>query len=316
MASKVKCYSPTCSNSLSPFQDKCYSAVCPDRERTLLTAVDPEERKNLIELRKHQKTVLGQLQSLQTSVENLKNTVRSNVKDEQLLLSYQDTHEAPSFNIRDIVIKAPPSNPPLSVIVIKSLLQTRFKVKALAHVHSDVEKIDHKLKTPFKPASSTGGSEKRSNYDLGITIIWKHTQFNKPQLILNNKTPIIGEVNIARYFKRLLEVESISEDLSGALKASAADAFLDSISIIIERQDGAGVDKEKATLVKALASRLSSHPHPQWISSQECLGIDDILAWRVLFGIKAPANLPKTVADWMDRCKADPIFQEAIDLLR
>ena len=58
--------------------------------------------------------------------------------------------QAQSLLIRDIVIKSPPSNPPMSVIVLKSLLQTRFKVKASAHVHSDVKKIEAKLKAPFK----------------------------------------------------------------------------------------------------------------------------------------------------------------------
>ena len=42
------------------------------------------------------------------------------------------------------------------------------------------------------------GSERRLNYDLGLTLIWKETRFNKVQMIVSNHTPIIGEVNIAR----------------------------------------------------------------------------------------------------------------------
>lgn len=313
MASKANCYSPTCNLSLNPYQDKCYSATCPDRERTLLNAVEHEERKYLIELKEHQKSVLGQLETLQTSVENLKNTVRNNVKDEELLLTYQDAHETPSLLIHDIVIKAPPTHPPLSVIILKSLLQTRFKVKASVHVHSDVKKLDPKLRNPFKPAADVVGSEKRSNYDLGLTIIWRETQFSKPQLILNNKTPIIGEVNIARYFKRLLEADTSSEDLSGALKSSITDALLDSISNILERQGSINVEKEKAALVKSLASRLSTQT---WISSQNCLGVDDILAWRALYVKGKSSPLPTTVAEWEERCSTNPLFREAIDLFR
>jgi len=311
MALKAKCYSPTCTSSLSPYQDKCYSAKCPDRERTLLNAIAPEERKTLVEFKEHQKSVIDQLETLQTKVENLKNTVRSNVKDEELLLTYQDAHETPSLLIRDIVVKAPPTHPPLSVILIKSLLQTRFKVKTSVHVHSEVKKLDPKLRTPFKQAPSVAGSEKRSNYDLGLTIIWKETRFNKPELVLNNKTPIIGEVNIARYFKRLLEADKTSEDLSGATKSSLNDALLDSISDILERRGSA--EKEKAALLKSLASRLSAQ---RWISSQNGLGVEDILAWRALHVGGKSLTMPKTVAEWAERCSSDPAFKEAIDLFQ
>ena len=58
--------------------------------------------------------------------------------------------QVPRQLIRDMVILAPPSHLPISVVILKSLLQTRFKVKALAHVHSDVKSIDRKLKRIFK----------------------------------------------------------------------------------------------------------------------------------------------------------------------
>jgi len=313
MALTKKCYSPTCTAALSPYQDKCYAATCPDLERTLLALVDPKERTTLLELKEHQENVLGQLESLHTSVENLKNTVRNNVKDEELLCTFQDAHEVPSKLIRDIVILAPPSNPPVSVIILKSLLQTRFKVKASVHVHSDVKHIDPKLKELFKSDPSGIGSERRRNYDLGLTLIWKETRFNKPHLIVNNKTPIIGEINIARYFKRLLQTEETSEDLSGAMRASVLDTLMDSVSLLLERQGTTGVDKEKAALVKSVASRLANQT---WISSQSSFGVEDVLVWRFLFIHGKGATMPKTVNEWLARCAADTSFHEAIALLR
>jgi len=313
MALKTKCYSPTCTSALSPFQDKCYSATCPDTERTLLASVEPVQRKTLIELREHQEHVIGQLESLQTSVENLKNTVRNNVKDEELLCTYQDTHEVPSKLIRDIVVMAPPSNLPVSVIVLKSLLQRRFKVKASVHVHSSVKQVDPKLTRLFQDNQSGVGSERRSNYDLALTLIWKETRFNRAHLVVNNQTPIIGEVNIARYVKRLLESGETCEDLSGAAAASVSDALMDSVSNLLERQGSANVEKEKTALVKSVAGRLSTQP---WISSHKSLGVEDVLVWRSLnVRGKVPA-MPKTVTDWLARCTGDPLFREAADLLK
>ena len=53
----------------------------------------------------------------------------------------------------------------------------------------------------MSPLFSAIGSERRRNFDLGLTLIWKNTRFNQPQMIVNNKTPIIGEVNIGRFVR-------------------------------------------------------------------------------------------------------------------
>ena len=73
------------------------------------------------------------------------------------------------------------------------------------------------------------------------------------------------------------------------------------------------VEKEKVALVKSLANRLSAQ---SWVSNQHCLGVEDVLAWRALYVKGKAPSLPKTVADWFDKCSKDPMFQEAIDLMR
>ena len=102
-----------------------------------------------------------------------------------------------------------------------------------------------------------------------------------------------------RYFKRLLQTEETSEDLSGAMRASVLDTLMDSVSLLLERRGTTGVDKDKAALVKSVASRLANQT---WISSQSSFGVEDVLVWRFLFIHGKGATMPKTVNEWLARC--------------
>ena len=112
--------------------------------------------------------------------------------------------------------------------------------------------------------------------------------------------------------KRLLQQEEVSEDLSGATRASVLDTLMDSVSYLLERQGTSNVDKEKAALVKSVASRLASQ---QWLSSQNSAGVEDALVWRFLCAQSNGLALPKTVAEWLARCAKTAPFQEATQLL-
>ena len=97
------------------------------------------------------------------------------------------------------------------------------------------------------------------------------------------------------------------------MRASILDTLMDSVSLLLERQGTTGVDKEKAALVKSVASRLANQT---WISSQSSFGVEDVIVWRFLFIHGKGATMPKTVNEWLARCAADTSFHEAIELLR
>ena len=72
--------------------------------------------------------------------------------------------------IRDIVIGASPSNPPLSVLVLSHLLSQQHCILHHCHVHSSASGVADKLTSAF---GGSGDTLARNSYQLAVTLIWK-----------------------------------------------------------------------------------------------------------------------------------------------
>jgi len=318
MSMYPSCYSPTCSTTLHPLQDRCYSASCPDVESRLTANLSDAERKAFVDLRVNQNDVITALESLQTDVENLKNTVKTSVQNEDLLKALSLSDQTSKSNICDIVIMAPPSRPPLSLFVLRNLLKKHFRVTSKVHVHSSVKNVADKLRRVFVEDNSEKGSELRSNYDLALTLIWRDTRFNRPQMVIDlaKQSVVMGEVNVGRYMRRFLPHHA-PEELGGATRATESDLILDLVSSLMakeERGDGGSSsnDKEKAALVKVLASRLCAQA---WIADGEEPGVEDAVVWSHLARGKN-STYPAAVTSWLKKCNQNSMFREAQTLLQ
>lgn len=73
--------------------------------------------------------------------------------------------------LRDIVINANPAQPPLSLLVLHSLLSQRYRVLSTVHVHSSVTSVPPQLLSCLGPRHAD--SYARQMFQLGFTLIWK-----------------------------------------------------------------------------------------------------------------------------------------------
>lgn len=72
--------------------------------------------------------------------------------------------------LKDIVINANPSLPPLSLLVLHRLLCERYKVLSAVHTHSSVKSVPENLLKCFGDQTK---KQPRHEYQLGFTLIWK-----------------------------------------------------------------------------------------------------------------------------------------------
>lgn len=73
--------------------------------------------------------------------------------------------------LRDIVINANPAQPPLTLLVLHSLLCQHYRVLSTVHVHSSVTSVPPQLLSCLGPRHAD--SYARHLFQLGFTLIWK-----------------------------------------------------------------------------------------------------------------------------------------------
>lgn len=72
--------------------------------------------------------------------------------------------------LKDIVINANPSLPPLSLLVLHRMLCERYKILSAVHTHSSVKSVPENLLKCFGDETK---KQPRHEYQLGFTLIWK-----------------------------------------------------------------------------------------------------------------------------------------------
>ncbi|KFQ43301.1 Aminoacyl tRNA synthase complex-interacting multifunctional protein 2, partial [Nestor notabilis] len=201
--------------------------------------------------------------------------------------------------LKDVVINANPSLPPLSLLVLHNLLCERYKILSAVHTHSSVKSVPENLLKCFGEQTK---KQLRHEYQLGFTLIWKDVP--KPQMKFSIQTmcPIEGEGNIARFLFSLLGQKY------NAVTSTLIDSWVD--TAIFQLREGS--TKEKGAVLRSMNAALGK---ASWLVGNE-LTIADIVAWSVLQQTGSANAAPTNVQKWMKSCENLAPFSSILKLLK
>ncbi|NWH84375.1 AIMP2 protein, partial [Aegithalos caudatus] len=201
--------------------------------------------------------------------------------------------------LKDVVINANPSLPPLSLLVIHSLLCERYKILSAVHTHSSVKSVPENLLKCFGEQTK---KKPRHEYQLGFTLIWKDVP--KPQMKFSIQTmcPIEGEGNIARFLFSLLGQKY------NAVTSTLIDSWVD--TALFQLREGSS--KERAAVLRSMDAALGRSP---WLVGTE-LTVADVVAWCALRQAGAAGAAPAAVLRWMRCCENLAPFSSVMKLLK
>lgn len=242
---------------------------------------------------------------IENSLENISSRVsrlRQQLGLKPGVLNIQSVQPLNGKVMKDVVIQADPEFPPYSVQFLFAALSQMTSVWSSVHIHSSLTEIPYHLNDFFE--LQEGETEKnRSNCKLGITIIWKALT-KDPILVTHPAKQISGEVNIIRYFSRILEehsnvssvlTHSMKYDSLSSIQASQVDEKLDKIHQITHSESS----KDRKILLNKLLnnsndaiSEVSSIPDIALLSvcKQEKNKNDKFLSQSESTSLKAIAN--------------------------
>ncbi|KAM7151837.1 aminoacyl tRNA synthase complex-interacting multifunctional protein 2 isoform 1-T1 [Macrochelys suwanniensis] len=296
---------PTCMYRLHNLHRGPAAAAPPHQEE-----VDP----SLLALESRQEEILKRLYELKTAVDGLSKMIQTPDADFDVTNIIQADEYAPlTANtadldsmlgkdygaLKDIVINANPSQPPLSLIVLHSLLCERYKILSAVHTHSSVKCVPENLLKCFGEQTR---KQSRHEYQLGFTLIWKNVP--KPQMKFSIQTmcPIEGEGNIARF------LFSLFGQKHNAVTSTLIDSWVD--TAIFQLKEGS--NKEKAAVLRSMNTTLGKTP---WLGGNE-LTVADIVAWCALQQTSSSNAVPANVQKWMKSCENLAPFNSALKLLK
>ncbi|XP_039216292.1 aminoacyl tRNA synthase complex-interacting multifunctional protein 2 isoform X2 [Crotalus tigris] len=201
--------------------------------------------------------------------------------------------------LKDIVINASPSSPPLSLLILHSFLCEKYKILSTVHTHSSVKNVPEKLLKCFGEQMK---KQLRHEYQLGVTLIWKNVP--KPQMKFSVQTmcPIEGEGNIARFLFSLLGAKH------NAVTATLIDSWVD--TALFQLQGGS--NKEKAAVLRGMDATLGK---TSWLVGNE-LTVADVVAWCALQQTGGTEAVPAHVQKWLRSCENLAPFNAALKLLK
>ncbi|KAJ7305867.1 hypothetical protein JRQ81_010233 [Phrynocephalus forsythii] len=201
--------------------------------------------------------------------------------------------------LKDIVINANPSHPPLSLLVLHSLLCEKYKILSAVHTHSSVKSVPEKL---LKCFGEQAKKELRHKYQLGFTLIWKDVPRPQMKFSVQTMCPIEGEGNIARFLFSLLSPKH------NAVTATLIDSWVD--TAIFQLQEGSS--KEKAAVLRSMNAALGKTP---WLVGNEHTAAD-VVAWGALQTTGSINAVPANVQKWLKSCENLAPFNAALKLLK
>ena len=250
-------------------------------------------------LEQRQENVLQKLRKLQDSVTELKQRYNVLLQDKLEMPSLFHAGKLHLDAKLDLVINIDPSSMPLSVVILCGLLQNQFSLSLKTFVHSNVTgPLDI---NPYNVLNLT--KNRQEDVDITVNWIWKKIGHLGPQLIVDvtKQTPIIGEVNVARYLMRLLEPTYDTKDI---VKATQIDELLD----LADSKLLAGNSKDKSEAIEYLDSILK---HQTWLGGTDCC-VTDIVLWSALRQVDETIRIPSHVTKWLEHCKTHTWFQTVL----
>ncbi|XP_022067558.1 aminoacyl tRNA synthase complex-interacting multifunctional protein 2 [Acanthochromis polyacanthus] len=287
---------PTCMYKLPSFHASHGSSGSP--EHALQNGeVDPAVKA----LEARQDEIMRKLYELKAAVEGLAKTVTTPDADLDLTVSsslsssttFKGTTDLDALlgkdlgALRDIVINANPAQPPLTLLVLHSLLCQRYRVLSTVHVHSSVTDVPPQLLSCLGPRHAD--SYARHMFQLGFTLIWKDVPKVQMKFSVQNMCPIEGEANVARFLFKLLAPYP-----SDPAAATLVDSWLDTAFF----QLAEGSAKERAAVLRALNSALGRNP---WLSGPE-FSLADVACYCCVLQTGSAASTPANVQRWIKSC--------------
>jgi len=239
-------------------------------------------------LEKRQESILARLGQLKDQVSAYKQSIGLGPVPDAKTTSTTSSGASPSKGcgcIADIVIKASPSNPPLSLPTVCSLLQANgYAVFMSTHIHSSV--TANKPKT-FLPPTVAGLS--RGQADVRVTLIWAEV-LGDCELMISPLTQSVikGEVNILRYFARVFDDEFMYES---SPNCAAIDCMLDTISSLPY-----SIPKNRPPMLRSVTTGLSKSAN----LTGEDITIADLALFSYLKQADQAKDLHATVKKWLD----------------
>ncbi|XP_070779481.1 aminoacyl tRNA synthase complex-interacting multifunctional protein 2 isoform X2 [Enoplosus armatus] len=270
-------------------------------------------------LEARQDEIMRKLYELKAAVEGLAKTVTTPDADLDLTVSSSLCSQSSSSTtfkgvtdldtllgkdlgaLRDIVINANPAQPPLSLLVLHSLLCQRYRVLSTVHVHSSVTGVPPQLLSCLGPRHAD--SYARQMFQLGFTLIWKDVSKLQMKFSVQNMCPIEGEANVARFLFKLLAPYPSDPAL-----ATLVDSWVD----IAFFQLAEGSAKEQATVLRALNSALGRSP---WLAGSE-FSLADIACYCCVLQSGSVSSAPTNVQRWIKSCENLGHFSPAKLLLQ
>ncbi|XP_040046670.1 aminoacyl tRNA synthase complex-interacting multifunctional protein 2 isoform X1 [Gasterosteus aculeatus] len=190
--------------------------------------------------------------------------------------------------LRDIVINANPAQPPLTLLVLHSVLCQRYRVLSTVHVHSSASSVPPQLLSCLGPRHPD--SYARQMFQLGFTLIWKDVPKLQMKFSVQNMCPVEGEANVARFLFKLL-----SPYPSDPAVATLVDSWVDTAFF----QLAEGSSKERATVLRALNAALGRNP---WLAGPE-FSLADIACYCCVLQSASASSAPTNVQRWIKACE-------------
>ncbi|XP_029292643.1 LOW QUALITY PROTEIN: aminoacyl tRNA synthase complex-interacting multifunctional protein 2 [Cottoperca gobio] len=257
-------------------------------------------------LEARQDEIMRKLYELKAAVDGLAKTVTTPDADLDLTVSSTFCSQSPSSTtfkgvtdldtllgkdlgaLRDIVINANPAQPPLTLLVLHSVLCQRYRVLSTVHVHSSVTNVPPQLLSCLGPRHAD--SYARQMFQLGFTLIWKDVPKLQMKFSVQNMCPVEGEANVARFLFKLL-----SPYPSDAAPATLVDSWVDTAFF----QLAEGSAKERAAVLRALNSSLGRNP---WLAGPE-FSLADIACYCCVLQSGSASSTPTNVQRWLKSCE-------------
>uniref|UniRef100_A0A1A8R6N8 Aminoacyl tRNA synthetase complex-interacting multifunctional protein 2 n=2 Tax=Nothobranchius TaxID=28779 RepID=A0A1A8R6N8_9TELE len=270
-------------------------------------------------LEARQDEILRKLYELKAAVEGLAKTVTTPDADLDVTVSSSFSSQSSSSimlegstdldtllgedlgALRDIVINANPARPPLTLLVLHSLLSQRYRVLSTVHVHSSVSSVPPQLHSCLGPRHPD--SYARHLFQLGFTLIWKDVPKLEMKFSIRNMCPIEGEASVARFLFKLLAPYP-----SDPAAATLVDSWVDTAFF----QLAEGSSKERAAVLRALNSALGRSP---WLSGPE-FSLADVACYCCVLQSCAASSAPANVQRWMKSCENLGHFSSTKQLLQ
>ncbi|CAL1262670.1 unnamed protein product [Larinioides sclopetarius] len=266
---------PTCMYKMNNLHDSKFSESSQEVSSKSL---------DLAELEKSQLKIIQKLEDLKEKVLKLKQEF--GVASENNLGKFQD-----------IVVKANPKSPPLSIWILYNLFAQSTPTRLVTYKHSSLKVIPEDIKQLQNSSSS-------NSCNLSLTIIWRDGDKDHEMMIDPiHQGMIEGEVNIVRYLSRLLSLT----DESDPVLSTQIDNWLELVhSSVIH-----GNNKDRQGALKSLNSHLGKAAFLVGDSHT----IADIVMWSALIQTKLHQSLPANVTKWFKSLLNIDIFKRCNDII-